>query len=335
MSDVHQLPNVEAARREASEWIARLNADSVSAEDRARFDCWCAAHPRNVQAYEELMTTWYRFAAAGRTVRAVSFGTAMQGAAAPRRRRHWPQVAVATAVAVLAVGFGSWWHQQSPSSFETGIGEHAAIALPDGSRLELNSNSAVRVEYDDAARVIRLERGEAFFTVSHAPERPFWVVADRTWVRAVGTAFNVYRREDGVRVTVSEGRVKVGSVARRDTPSDAALDRVPVSLLGAGQQAVVRGDTGSVHALPVSELAREVSWRSGTIYFEERPLREVIDEMGRYTPLKIAVGPRAEAITIGGTFQTNSQGVEALLAMLEDGLGLNVRREDRQRVYVE
>src|SRR3546814_14393658 len=86
MSDVHQLPDVEAVRLQASEWIARLNADDVNAEDRVRFEAWRAAHPRNARAYDELMATWHRFTAAGRTVRAVSFGTAMQGAATPRRR---------------------------------------------------------------------------------------------------------------------------------------------------------------------------------------------------------------------------------------------------------
>src|SRR3546814_15837596 len=98
-------------------------------------------------------------------------------------------------------------------------------------------------------------------------------LADRTWVRAVGTAFNVYRQDNGVRVTVSEGKVKVGSVAKREAPSDSALDRVPVSLLGAGQQAVVRGGTASVHALPMPAVARGILWRSGTIYFRSEGRR--------------------------------------------------------------
>lgn len=335
MSPVHRLPDAEAARVQASEWIARLNADDASADDRARFEAWRAAHPRNARAYEELTATWQRFARAGRTVRAVSFGTAMEHASTAPRRRPWLRPAMAAVVAVLAIGLG-WWGMQPPTaSFETGIGEHASIALPDGSRLELNSNSAVRVEYGDAARVIRLERGEAFFTVAHAPERPFWVVAERTWIRAVGTAFNVHRRANGVRVTVSEGRVKVGAVGIREAPSDAVLDKVAVSLLAAGQQVDLQGPHARVRALPASDIDHAVSWRSGTIYFEDRPLGEVIDEMGRYTPLKIEVGTRAQAITIGGTFQTNPQGAEALLAMLEDGLGLQVRRDQRQRVYVE
>lgn len=335
MNPVHRLPDPDAIRKEASEWIARLNADDVSAADRAGFEAWRLAHPSNARAYEDMAATWRRFARAGRTVRAVSFGNAMESAATARRRPRWLPPAMAAVVAVLAIGLG-WWTLRVPSSsFETGVGQHASVALPDGSRLELNSDSAVRVQYDDAARVIRLERGEAFFTVAHAPERPFWVVADRTWIRAVGTAFNVHRRADGVRVTVSEGRVKVGSVGARDAPSDAALDKVAVSLLAAGQQLNLQGPHARVTVLAASQIDHEVSWRSGTIYFEDRPLGEVIDEMGRYTPLKISVGDRAREITIGGTFQTNPQGAEALLAMLEEGLGLQVRRGERQQVYVD
>ena len=331
MSDVRHLPDAETALREAGDWIARLQADDVSAEDRARFEAWLAANPRNARVYRELMATWERFAAAGRTVRAVSFGNAMQGATRVRRRRGL----VGMAAAVLALVAVAWWWQPSQPRFETGIGEQAAITLPDGSRLELNSNSAASVDYGDAARVIRLERGEAFFTVAHAPQRPFWVVADRTWVRAVGTAFNVHRTDEGVRVTVSEGRVRVATVARREAPSDAALEAAPHSLLGAGQQVDLAAKGGSVRALPAPDVDRQISWRMGTVYFENRPLGEVIAEMERYTPLRIELSPQVQQMTVGGTFQTNPKGAEALLSMLQDGFGLQVRRDGGQRVYVE
>src|SRR3546814_15764523 len=118
MSDVHQLPDVEAVRLQASEWIARLNADDVNAEDRVRFEAWRAAHPRNARAYDELMATWPRFPAAGRAVRAVSFGTAMQGAATTLRR-GWSTIAAAAAVAVLPVALSWWWDEQPPPTFQT------------------------------------------------------------------------------------------------------------------------------------------------------------------------------------------------------------------------
>lgn len=333
MSNIHQFPDADAARQEASDWLARLHADDFSADDRARFEVWRSASPSNARAYDEMAETWQRFAAAGRTVRAVSFGTSMQRASRKRARR-WPTFAAAAILAIVALGVGSWWQLQAPSTFETGVGEHASIALPDGSRLELNSNSRVAVDYTDASRIIRLQKGEAFFTVAHAPDRPFWVVADTTWVRAVGTAFNVYRRPEGVRVTVSEGRVKVGTVTVRSAPSDAILDQVPVSILDMGQQADSRTAGTSVRAIALPQISRETSWRSGTVYFDDRPLAEVVAEVGRYTPLQIEVGQKAQAIKIGGTFKTNPQGAEALLTMLEDGLDLRVQK-DGQRVRVD
>lgn len=334
MSDIHQLPGVEDAEREASEWIARLQAEDVSAEDRSRFDEWRRASARHARAYDDLMSTWRQFTSAGRTVRVVSFGHAMRLATQAPRNRYWS--AAAAAVVVLVVFFVTWWHWYSPATFATDIGQQASITLSDGSQLNLNSNSAVHVRYSEHARVIRLDRGEAFFSVAHDTARPFWVVADRTWVRAVGTAFNVYRRSTDVRVTVSEGRVRIAAgTPLGETPSDGALAQLPASLLAAGQQADLRGSITHMRTLPVAEVAREVSWRSGSAYFENRPLHEVVAELSRYTPLRIELSDGVRDLPVGGTFQTNPQGVETLLSLLQDGFDLRVRRETRARVYVD
>src|SRR3546814_18244461 len=110
------------------------------------------------------MATWHRFTAAGRTVRAVSFVTAMQGAPTTRRR-GWSHIAASAAVAVLTVGLGWCWQHQPPSSFDTGIGKQASITLPDGSTLQLNSNSPVHVVYYLTKRDLRPARAAPFFTV--------------------------------------------------------------------------------------------------------------------------------------------------------------------------
>src|SRR5579863_5189362 len=211
MLRVHRLPDTDRIEREASEWIARLNADDVSPDDRARFEVWRRTHSLHAKVYDELSATWRAFTAAGPLVRAVSFGHSMNEAAkVVRPRRRWVWAAAAT-VATVAAGL-TWYMVRAPgTTFETAVGEHSTISLPDGSTLELNSNSLAHVDYSQASRVIHLERGEAYFKVIHDAARPFWVVSDGTWVRDVGTAFNVDLRENGVRVTVSEGTVKVGA----------------------------------------------------------------------------------------------------------------------------
>jgi transmembrane sensor len=339
MAEVHHIPDKGEAEREASEWIARLNADDVSADDRERFEAWRGKHPQNARAYASLHGTWQQLAQAGPLVRAVSMGQALNDAAKPSppwRRRSF--VAAAASIAVIAIIVAGYWRQVHPeTSFQTAVGEHATVKLPDGSSLELNSNSQARIEYSAGARVIRLERGEAFFEVAHDPQRPFWVVADRSWVRAVGTAFNVYVRPASVEVTVSEGTVQVvGGQSAGVAPSDLVLARVPVSVLNAGQQAEVRGRAATIKALEPTKLKRSVAWRQGTLYFENEPLGDVVAEMNRYTTTEIEIDDDSlRGMPIGGTFRADPQGAEALLAMLQDGFGLRVERSDRETARIE
>jgi len=342
VTDVHQLPDPGEIEREASEWIARLNGDDVSAEDRARFEAWRSRHPLNARSYEELSATWQRFASAGPLVRAVSFAQSMNEAAAGGSSRAKPQrrwaFGAATALAtIVAIGWFSYNRLGPGTLFSTAIGEQASVSLPDGSTLELNSNSFARVDYSKASRVIHLDRGEAFFKVAHDPQRPFWVVGGGSWVRAVGTAFNVYVHSASVEVIVSEGTVKVGpaEALRGRAPSDEVIANTAASVLTVGQRADLQGAATATRQLSPAEVQRSVSWREGTVYFENQPLSDVIGELGRYTSLELIVKDDAlRRLPVGGTFKANPAGAEALLTMLERGFGLRVNREG-DRVYIE
>lgn len=87
MAEAHQTPDVECVEREAAQWVARLNADDVSEEDRAHFDAWRHAHPLHGRAYDAMRETWQEFTAAGPLVRAVAFGEAMNEAAQEHQGR--------------------------------------------------------------------------------------------------------------------------------------------------------------------------------------------------------------------------------------------------------
>lgn len=336
MADVHLLPDVRKAEREASEWIARLNADDVSAEERARFEVWRGGHPLHARVYEDLMGTWRQFTAAGPFVRAVSFVQSMNEAGAVRTsRRRWTLAAATLSVVAVLIA-GLYIERTSDTRFRTAVGEQATISLPDGSTMELNSNSVARVDYSARSRVISLERGEAFFKVAHNTRRPFWVVGGGSWVRAVGTAFNVDVRSTEVQVTVSEGTVKVGATEPLlgAAPSDDVLAKTVASVLTVGQQADLHGAVTTTRKLSTADLARSVAWRDGTVYFENRPLSDVIDEMSRYTTVQLVVeDEKLRQLPVGGTFQANPQGAEALLTMLEQGFGVRVRREG-DRTYL-
>jgi transmembrane sensor len=334
MTQIHRLPSTEQAEREAIAWVVRLNHDQVSTEDRTRFEQWRNSHPIHKRAYEELSETWREFAEVGPLVRAVSFGQVMNDATRVGHASRRGALAAAAAVVGLLIG-GLWYAMKlNPDTrFQTAIGERASVSLPDGSTLELNSNSLARLDFSQRARVVRLEHGEAFFKVQHDPNRPFWVVAGNSWVRAVGTAFSVYLRPSGMRVVVSEGAVQVGTtrLADPDVSSEPASSQAVASLVRAGKQVEVRGGVREVRALTPDDLARAVAWRSGTLYYENEPLGDVVDELNRYTPVQIVVRDDSlRELPIGGLFEADAQGAEALLEMLEDGFGLAVERSGQQ-----
>src|SRR5581483_8608476 len=213
MADVHRLPSVRKVEQEASDWMARLCADDVIAEDRARFEAWSGAHPSNAPAFEELSQTWRRFLRAPPSAHVHS---------PYARQRPWSW-ALAAAAILLTVLAGIYLQRPvAPTPFKTAVGEQLTVALPDGSSLELNSNSLARLDYSSRRRIIHLDRGEAFFKVAHDARRPFWVTAGGGWVRAVGTEFNVYLRPTDVEVTVRDGTVQAGE--SRDSRSVAQPD---------------------------------------------------------------------------------------------------------------
>lgn len=332
MSNVRQLPDTEAIERQASEWIARLKADDVSADDRARFEAWRTAHAAHERAYKELSETWETFVAAGPLVRAVSFAQSMNEAVVIRAtRRRWIYAATAAAILLAmvgAIGYRSVEPPRPASTFSTAVGEHAKISLPDGSTLELNSGSLARVNYSSFGRVIRLERGEGFFEVAHDTNRPFWVLAGGSWVRAVGTAFNVSLTRMAVEVTVSEGTVRVGSTQVSGIPEDNTRGEDAIAVLNAGEQIELNRGLAAMRKLSAEQLQHSLTWREGTVYFEARPLADVIAELARYTTLEVIVNDESLAkMPVGGTFRTSPEGVDALLNMLEQGFGLRVRYE--------
>jgi transmembrane sensor len=302
-----------------------------------RFAAWKAASPAHERAYEELRLTWDELRATGPLVRAVAFGQSMIAAAKPRRRIVPWAIAASACLAVIAALVVWRVMPQSTEAFRTAVGEHASMTLADGSKVDLNSNSNAHVDYGRRSRRVHLERGEGYFRVSHDSARPFWVMTDRAWVRAVGTEFNVEMRGDDVRVTVIDGSVKVGSVpAERGDSRVGESTGVSGTTVIADQQVDLNGSTVvSVRTLTPVQIARTVSWRTGVLNFENEPLSEVAAELSRYTPLKIVIrSPELKSLPVGGTFDASTRGAEALVSMLRDGFDLSVTRSDGV-VYVD
>jgi transmembrane sensor len=254
----HKTPPSKADRlilEEASEWFVDFRVGDVDAAARERFDEWLRRSPEHIRAYMEIAKTYVElptlkiagsldldaliaYARSGENVVRLDIADTVRrrvphsvdeeishrerkekvaGRALRIRRRL---LAVAAALA-LAIGAAALWQSARFPTYTTDIGERRSITLADGSTVNLNARSRLRIEFSRSERRVELIEGQALFQVSKDKNRPFVVSSGDARVRAVGTQFDVYRKATGTTVTVLEGRVAVYSSARVEPPAPA------------------------------------------------------------------------------------------------------------------
>lgn len=275
---------------EAAGWIARLEAGGLTDEERADFEAWQGADRANADAYRKVAALWDsgELAAAARR--------RTDPIPAIRRRRRFGRMARVAAAALVVVAVGLSQIDEIvlalEADYRTATGERKRVDLADGSGMVLNSGAAVDVAYEDGRRHIRLLAGEAYFEVARDPDRPFEVQGGAASARALGTAFAVRAGENETTVTVRHGRVAVAGAARPGEPSMlAAAERVRVTNGVAG--ATTRVD-------PNMALA----WLEGRLIFRDRPLGEVVAELGRYHSGWIVIADdRLRAHAVSGNYR--------------------------------
>jgi transmembrane sensor len=268
--------------------------------------------------------------------------------------RRW--LALVASVVILLAGLAAGWSQYGRATYSTGVGEQRSIAMRDGSTVELNSQSRVRIRLDDKQRTIELLRGQALFRVAKDSARPFVVRADNTAVRAVGTVFDVYRKNVGTIVTVVEGRVSVipekmvvpatriedrpdQSRTREANPVQQIIPRESVDrrpgelLLSAGEQLVVsRATSADPKRVNVSAAT---AWTRRELVFEFAPLTEVAAEFNRYNERKLVVeSEKLRAFKISAVFRSTDSG--SLVRYLEKMSGVRIEEsEDTVRIRTD
>lgn len=251
--------------------------------------------------------------------------------AAPQRNLNWRSTLARAAVglaiaAVFTAGIGVILTIQSAESafrYATGHGEERTIRLSDGTFVHLNTDSAVTVKFARDARLVELERGEAYFEVAKAPKRPFRVRAGASEFEDIGTAFNVFREAAATVVTVAEGKVEV--LKAGTAQSNAQTPPARIADLDAGQQATVSA-TGAITGRATPNLNEILAWMRQEIAFDRKPIGEVAAEFNRYGDVPIVVrDPRIANIAISGNFQARDE--SAFVAFLNNLPGVRADEE--------
>ena len=316
MNRIAEFPDQSRIEEEAAAWIARLDGGSLTADELRVLRRWSRTSKRHRQALEEYASIWDVL-----DVLAVAQQPAQETSIEGYR---WIRVggALAAGLAVLALAFGLLRmqgsnapnpEQESIRTYITAIGQQRTMTLPDDSMVQLNTNSRLQVQYSGDRRDILLQQGEAFFDVTE-DERPFVVNAGLGQVAAVGTEFAVRLWADNVvEFDVTEGTVRV--TANVEPGTSLATGQVQSRIFSAGDQGRIDQTIELVDTVDPAFLKRQLSWRSGVLFFDGDSLESVIAEVSRYTPVEIVIAdPSLRSLKVAGYFQTGD--TEVLLDTL-------------------
>jgi len=321
-------PNLELSpKTSASEitskaafWIEHSLREDWSEKDQADLDAWLDESPAHHIAYWRLEGAW------SETGRLAALRSAPPQPSGEAKHRGFSRLFAVTAaiitVAVFGAAAGSRFLEPRMTIYTTGVGGHKTVTLKDGSSIELNTATVLRVS-DGGTRRVWLDQGEAYFQVTHNSMRPFVVTASDHRITDIGTKFLIRRGAGSLEVAVVEGRVRFDAA---DKPIQSAT-----ALLSAGDVAIARAGSLSVVNKTARVLSNELSWRRGVLVFNHTTLAEAAVEFNRYNREKLAVfDPAVARIPIGGTFQMDN--TKDFINLAQTVLGLRVEKRGDQTV---
>ena len=305
----------EDIRARAAAWlIERRDSDDWSEKNQADLDAWLGESPAHRVAYLRLDSTWSR---------ADRLAALHPVSATPRKKNiaviFKRAVAGIAVVAVAATGYAILFTTSKEQSYATQIGARKTVLLADGSRIELNTDTALRTSMNGNQRTVWVDKGEAFFQIRHDAAHPFVVVAGNGRITDIGTKFSVRRDADNIEVALVEGRARFDAIGGHAQGQSAELTP--------GDQIVANAVSVSKTRKSTEELSRELGWRKGVLVFDNLPLADVAASFNRYNRRQLVIaGADVGRLTIVGTFRTD--GVARFSRIARDILGLQVTRRN-------
>ncbi len=347
MAGRHSKLNTQISE-EAAEWFVELRAGELNEAGRAQFDAWVRSSPQHLRAYLEIAAIWKEseslqtcspFAlepddAADNVVRLPgSREQAPPDPGSPSAATSRRTFAIAASLgALLAVaGATVWLDTNRWQTYATEVGEHRSVRLADGSTVELNSRSRIRVRFVEHERRVELIEGQVLFQVAKDHVRPFIVRADTTHVRAVGTQFDVNRKRSATVVTVLEGRVAVSGSdvppGPHPQPTAGTAGRAAL-LLVAGEQMTL---TQEALTHPVrTNVSAVTAWTQNQIVLDAVRLEDVAEEFNRYSERPLIVDDHGSSpLRLSGVFSTDPRFLISYLRARDDITVLETQRNIR------
>ncbi len=307
----------DALSRRAAGFFERRRYGEWSDADQAELDAWLAESVLHRVAYLRMegIAAHTRRLAALRPVE-------LRGSAQDGKGKAWlrlfvfPLLAAASIVAIIAFGIplANYLMQPPLRTYSTDIGGRSLLSFADHTQIELNTDTIVRFRMTNKERTVWLDKGEAWFHVSHDAGNPFILFAGKNRVTDLGTEFLVRRGAGRMEVALLQGRAGLSTQG------------APTTTLVAGDDAVATPVSLSVTRKTPQQLADELAWRRGMLVFRKTRLADVVREFNRYNQTKLVVAdPSIADVKISAELKTDDY--EGFLQLAQAVLNLRVDHE--------
>ncbi|ENO90496.1 FecR domain-containing protein [Thauera linaloolentis] len=313
----------QTLRKQAVAWYARLCSGEATEADHQGLRDWLQQHPDHQRA-------WERIGAIRQAMQRVPGNIALPTLQAAGRGRR----TILRGILLLATtGSAGWLSYRAAedqallqpwlADYRTGVGERRSVALADGSRIVLNTDSAADVAFTDAARTITLWAGEILVeTAAHLQAandpRPFLVHTAHGTVRALGTRFVVRHHGERTQVSVLEHAVEL-------RPRDGQQAQV----LRAGESAHF---TATAISPPQSAGNAAAQWEHGSLVVGNARLGDLIAELARYRPGRLVCDPAVADLRVSGAYPIDD--TDQALRVLLQSFPLRMTRITRYWVRI-
>lgn len=309
--------------KQAIHWLLRLRNHAANPTLRQQCDAWRIAHHDHELAWQRVQSLHSELTANLRAVPSAHIAIDTLETSAQRLGRRQALkllsgVAVVGAAAWLGKDLGS---QPWNADFATATGERRGFQLPDGTRLELNTDSAADLDYTASQRLITLARGEIMVTCGRDPGRPLLVKSREGLFEGLEGRFVVRQDSGCTRLSVTSGRVAI-----RSHPG---IDGAPIQV-EAGQSYLVSSSTATL-APPLDMDAG--AWADGLIVTRNMRLEDFLNEVGRYRRGYLKCAASVADLRLSGVFRLDD--IDKMLAVLPRTLPVQLRYRTRWWLTVE
>ncbi len=281
--------STDVVMADAAAWIARLQRADRTQATEAAFHEWLK-DPAHARAFARVADLWEIIPGAAQ----------LRAARAPPERQPLVRRLLLPAGVAAALAIGITMYLAWLPAYRTAVGQQQVLTLADDTRVALNTDSHLTVNYSARERRVKLDRGEALFEVTKNKDRAFIVQVGDTEVRAVGTKFDVRRNDGRVIVVLLEGEVEI------TTRPQSLPKPVVVANLTPGERLTFGAKEG-VAAVDHPNVDATLAWRRGEVMLDDAPLSEAVAEMNRYARVPVALGdPALENLRVSGVFESQS-----------------------------